>query len=85
MYPAVRKVTPCDDYTLSIVFENGEKGFLDIKPILEFGVFRRIKDRNFFKEVKVSFDTIEWACGVDLDPEYVYKKCKKNESNRGAE
>ncbi|MFH1741273.1 MAG: DUF2442 domain-containing protein, partial [bacterium] len=29
-----------------------------------------------FKRVRVSFDTIEWDCDVDLDPEFVYAKCK---------
>lgn len=79
MYPAVTEVTPCDDHILAVVFENGEKGRLDIKPILNFGIFQRIRDHKAFKQVKVSFDTIEWACGVDLDPEYVYKKCAKSE------
>ncbi len=78
MYPAVIKVVPCDDYLLHIDFDNGESGKLDIKPILNFGIFKRINNHNTFKQVKVSFDTIEWSCGVDLDPEYVYTKCVKN-------
>ncbi|MBM4307320.1 MAG: DUF2442 domain-containing protein [Deltaproteobacteria bacterium] len=77
MYPSVKEVSPRDDYTLSLVFENGEKGVLDMKPILEFGVFQRLKDLDTFKRVCVAFDTIEWACGVDLDPEYIYAKCKE--------
>lgn len=80
MYPAIIKVIPGDDYVLNIDFENGESGKLDIKPILNFGIFERIKDYNAFKQVKVSFDTIEWRCGVDLDPEYVYTKCMKNKT-----
>lgn len=80
MYPAVIKVTPCEDYVLSVVFDNGENGHLDIKPMLGFGVFKRIKEINAFHQVRVSFDTIEWDCGVDLDPEYVYTKCIKNHS-----
>ena len=75
MYPSVKEVIPRDDYTLSLVFENGEKGILDMKPMLAFGVFHRIKDLDNFKRVRVAFDTIEWACGVDLDPEYIYAKC----------
>ena len=47
-----------------------------MKPILDFGVFQQIKNYEAFKQVRVSFDTIEWECGVDLDPEYVYEKCK---------
>lgn len=46
-----------------------------MKPILEFGVFRRIKDPEEFRQVRVSFDTIAWDCGVDLDPEFIYEKC----------
>ena len=75
MYPSVKEVIPRDDYTLSLVFENGVKGILDMKPMLAFGVFHRIKDFDNFKRVRVAFDTIEWACGVDLDPEYIYAKC----------
>ncbi len=61
---------------LSIDFDNGESGTLDMKQVLNFGVFKRLKDPESFKQVGVSFDTIEWASGVDLDPEYVYEKCK---------
>jgi hypothetical protein len=75
MYPSIKEVIPRDDYTLSLVFENGKKGILDMKPILDFGVFQRIKDLDSFKRVRVAFDTIEWDCGVDLDPEYIYTKC----------
>jgi len=76
MYPSVQEVVPGDDYVLSIVFDNGESGTLDMKPVLDFGVFQRIKDLDVFRRVRVAFDTIEWDCGVDLDPEYVYANCK---------
>ncbi len=76
MYPAVKAVTPREDYTLSVVFDNGETGILDMKPILGFGVFRSIQDYRNFRRVRVAFDTIEWDCGVDLDPEFVYAKCR---------
>ncbi len=77
MHPAITEVTPERDYALSIVFENGEKGRIDLKPILDFGVFRSLKDYAKFKQVRVSFDTIEWPGGIDLDPEYIYEKCVK--------
>lgn len=77
MYPSVKQVIPRDDYTLFLVFENGENGILDMRPILDVGVFQRLKDLDKFKRVRVAFDTIEWGCGVDLDPEYVYAKCKE--------
>ncbi|MEW6367727.1 MAG: DUF2442 domain-containing protein [Acidobacteriota bacterium] len=76
MYPSVREVVPGEDYMLSIVFDNGETGTLDMKQILGFGVFQRLKDQEAFKRVRVAFDTIEWDSGIDLDPEFVYAKCE---------
>lgn len=80
MYPSVKNVTPGDNYVLYVEFENGESGRLDMKPALDFGVFRKLKNQETFKQVRVKFDTIEWDCGVDLDPEYVYEKAVKKET-----
>lgn len=77
MYPAVKTVSPAENYLLLIHFDNGESGYLDVKPFLDFGVFQKLKDVEQFKQVRVSFDTIEWASGADLDPEFVYTKCQK--------
>jgi len=77
MYPSVREVIPGDDYLMTVKFDNGEKGVLDMKPVLDCGIFTRIKDNDAFKRVHVAFDTIEWDSGVDLDPEYVYARCSK--------
>lgn len=78
MYPKVKSVIPNDNYILTITFSNNEVGTLDMKPYLDFGIFKRIKDHTNFKSVRVAFDTIEWPfAGVDLDPEFVYQKCKK--------
>ncbi len=75
MYPSVKKVSAIKNYELIIEFDNGESGILDMKPFLELGVFKKLKELSEFKSVQVSFDTIEWNSGVDLDPEFVYSKC----------
>lgn len=77
MYPSVTNVVPKSNYRLAIEFDSGEKGIFDMKPYLEFGVFQRLKDPKVFKQARVSFDTVEWDSGIDLDPEFVYKKCRK--------
>jgi hypothetical protein len=76
MYPAVKEVTPKENYMLSVIFDNGEHGTLDMKPFLDFGIFQSLKNKNVFNRVRVVFDTIEWESGADLDPEFVYTKCK---------
>jgi len=74
MYPTVKNVVPQDNYMLALEFDNGELRKLDMKPYLDFGVFKRLKDIENFTKVRVSFDTVEWPAGVDLDPEFLYRK-----------
>ncbi|MBA1446646.1 MAG: DUF2442 domain-containing protein [Gammaproteobacteria bacterium] len=76
MHPSVISVVPKSDYELAIGFDNGESGILDMKPFLNVGVFKKIIKPEEFNKVRVSFDTIEWDSGVDLDPEFVYLKCQ---------
>jgi len=74
MYLSVNKVKPLSDYRLELTFENKEIKIFDVKPYLNTGLFKTLKDNNYFKMVKVSYDTIEWPNGVDLDPEVLYEK-----------
>lgn len=46
----------------------------NVKPYLEMGKFKELKDKELFKSVKISFDTIEWDNQLDLDPELLYQK-----------
>ncbi len=72
MSPVVRKVSPNPDYTLSLVFENGEKRIFDVKPYLDKGIFRRLKDLKKFYSVRAGEDTIQWSGGQDLCPDTIY-------------
>jgi hypothetical protein len=74
MYLAVKSVKAQDNYLLLLTFENGEKRQFDMKPYLDLGIFRELKDIKLFKTVKTSFDTIEWDNEADLDPEFLYQR-----------
>jgi len=74
MYLSIKKVKPLDDYNLELTFENNEIRIFDVKPYLDTGLFKTLKDEKIFKMVKVSYDTIEWPNKVDLDPEVLYEK-----------
>jgi len=77
MYPAVIKVAMVGGYRLLVEFDNRERGTLDMSPYLDLGVFSRLWDPGAFRSVRVAFDTLEWAGGIDLDPHFVYEKCLK--------
>ena len=70
------QIYPFNDYKLELTFENNEKKIFDVKPYLDTGLFKTLKDKNLFRMVKVSYDTIEWPNKVDLDPEVLYEKSK---------
>lgn len=76
MYIGVKNVRPLSDFKLAITFENGAEKLFDAKPYLEKGIFRELKDEKFFNSVHVSFDTIEWDNGADLDPELLFAESK---------
>jgi len=72
MIPVIKDVLPLPDYLLQLTFDNGEKKQFDMKPYLELGIFKELKDLNKFKMVRVSFDSIEWENEADMDPEILY-------------
>jgi hypothetical protein len=74
MYLSITNVKALKDYKLLLKFENDEERIFDITPYLEIGKFQELKDEQLFKTVRVSFDTIEWDNGLDLDPELLYEK-----------
>jgi len=79
MYLAVKSVRPIKNYNLILTFENGEKRQFDMNPYLNNGIFSELQDESIFKLVLVSFDTIGWENGADIDPEMLYELSQKIE------
>ena len=77
MYLAVVDVKPLDDYKLELTFENKEIRIFDMKPYLDKGIYKELKDERKFKSVRVSFDSIEWCNQADIDPEFLYERSGK--------
>ena len=74
MWLSVKNVQATNDYKLILTFENSETRLFDVSQFFGFGRFSELKDINEFKKVRVSFDSIEWENGLDLDPEFMYEK-----------
>jgi hypothetical protein len=76
MLISVKDVKPLKNYELLLSFDNGEMRIFDMKPYLNKGIYKQLKDVTMFESVKVSFDSIEWKNHVDIDPEFLYMKSK---------
>jgi uncharacterized protein DUF2442 len=74
-HPSVIEVVPLDGFSLVVTFDSGEEGVLEMKTWLGPGPFQEIATYQDFRTAHVANGTIEWDCGVGLDPEYVYDRC----------
>jgi len=72
MYIGVKTVKPLPDFQLLLTFDNGEQRVFSVEPYLDRGRFNELRDVALFGSVHVSFDTVEWANGLDLCPETLY-------------
>lgn len=69
----IKEVEALEDYQLLVTFDNGEKRIKDMKPYLEKGVFKKLKDENFFKTVKIAYGTVTWDNNIDLCADSIYE------------
>ena len=67
MNPRIKSVQPNPDYTLILVFDNGEQKVFDVKPYLDKGIFKELKNLNVFNTVRPFLGSIEWPGGQDLE------------------
>ena len=72
MNPRVLKVKPLPDYRLEITFSSGEMGIYDCRPLLDFGVFRELKDPAYFRRVQAVDGTVVWPHEQDICPDTLY-------------
>ena len=69
------------DYKFEIVFENGEKGVVDLCAYASRGgVFSRFTDLDYIKQAYVNRDlgTLCWPGNVDIAPETLYSLSKSS-------
>lgn len=73
MSPRVTKVIPEDNFCLLLEFSNGERREFDVSPYLEKGIFTQLKERSYFRQVRVSMGTVEWPQGQDFCPDTLFE------------
>ncbi len=78
MNPRIKDVKPNKNYSLDITFDNGENRTFDVKPYLNIGIFKELKDISLFNSVKPYLGSIKWTNGQDLCPDTLYMESKTN-------
>ena len=77
----VKSVFAKNDYTLFVALSDGRTGIFDVKPYLEKGVFKELKDKNYFKQVKPFFCGITWPNEQDLSADTIAYELKQLKSH----
>jgi hypothetical protein len=76
MNPRVTDVKPSQDYTLVLTFSNGEVRLFDVKPYLDKGIFRELRELRAFNSVRPFLGSVQWQGGQDLCPDTLYQQSK---------
>ena len=74
---SVITVQPLKNYLLQLTFKTGEQKIFDMKPYLDLGIFKDLKNEVMFNTASISFNTVEWANKADIDPEILYQDSYK--------
>jgi hypothetical protein len=74
MNPRVKAVEPEPNHRLRLTFSNGEKGVFDCSPFLDFGVFRELRDPDYFAAVTVANGSVAWPHEQDICPDTLYEE-----------
>jgi hypothetical protein len=71
--PEMVAVIARPEYTVRIVFADGEVRDVDITPLLDTSAFSPLRDPGLFEQVKIDEQTgtIVWPGDVDLDPDVI--------------
>jgi hypothetical protein len=69
MYWDAIAVKPLPNHQLYVEIKDGRKGIFDVKPYLDFGVFKELKDPHYFNRVGITYGAVTWPNEQDIAPE----------------
>ncbi len=72
MNPRLKTAKANDDFSFYVTFTNGENGNFDLKPFLEKGKFKELKDITNFRRFRLEEGVITWYNELDIAPDTVY-------------
>ena len=69
----ILQVEALEGYKLSLSFQDGSSGVVDLSSLIDQPVFSAWKEQGAFAAVRISeTGELEWACGVDLCADALY-------------
>lgn len=72
------KARPLEGYKIAVEFDNGERGVFDCSRYLDRPYWRPLKDKMFFRQVRVDYGTLVWPDDIDVGQEDVWEFADRN-------
>ncbi len=84
MFESVVNAKYIKNYKVWISFDDGQEGEIDLKNKIKNknGVFKPLKNENYFKNFKIENDTLSWENGADFAPESLYELLIEQNKNK---
>ncbi len=67
----VISVEATENHKLRVSLSNSRKGIFDVSPYLDKGVFRELRDQQYFRHVRVAFGGVVWPHEQDFSAETI--------------
>ncbi|MCK4312155.1 MAG: DUF2442 domain-containing protein [Candidatus Cloacimonetes bacterium] len=64
-------VKPDKNYKLKVKLSNGKSGIFNVKPYLDKGIFKELKNREYFELVKIAFGGVVWPHEQDFSTDTI--------------
>lgn len=58
-------------YRLFVRLSNGKSGYFDVSPYLEKGVFKQLRDHDYFEQVRTAFGGVAWPNQQDFSADTI--------------
>jgi hypothetical protein len=64
-------------HRIKVTLSNGKRGIFDVTPYLDRGIFKELKDYQYFKRARIEFGTLTWPNEQDFSPETIEIKMEQ--------
>jgi len=78
MYCDVTKAEVTGALSFAVWFADGLRGIVEMQPSHLYGVFEKLKDPDFFAQLRVEDGFVSWPGEIDLAPDAMYEAIKRD-------
>jgi len=70
-----------ENYKLRVLLSNNKKGIFDVSPYLDKGIFRELRDPQYFRRVGVAYGGVMWPHEQDFSAETIEYELQREQSH----